>query len=466
MSSEMHDHPKIFQHLNDLDTAAAIESQLDTSSLVLPPVPLLPRDYPSSFSTTSEFWEALLSERVRARKRVTLHDVLLSEWFPRSPGLFHTPEAAHAREEAQYLEIDLTEEEESIYFSSNPSDPVVYNVYGKQQMLRGGIGCIRLKERETADGRLYFMSVSTSLSAHEGVPIALTPDDYGRHIDEITERGVLPCTVTGQLRFLPDNMLTLYSDYTGVPRLYLEVSELVRKQSTSALELGDPTVSAAVLFQADEPWPVVSAAYVSFITGRNGTLAQRLPWLEHYVGEMHGGTVITDFDEQMTRFPQAVFSLEKVANGTLDESEIRNIARAIGVDDMQIGLLLARQQRYGIVLNRINIGAVRINVGDKFENIGAGAIIVNRSSLTNALNRTQADYGADAMQALKELADAVTQSGQPEAIDSLNALNEELAKPQHSKNRLRTWLHAIISALPDAVDVAAAAAKVTTLIIH
>src|SRR5262249_24867846 len=106
------DRQKVFRFLGDSDAAQAIESQPDTSSLILPPAPLS-REHGGHFETTAGFWQALLTERIRARRTVTLHDVLLSEWFPRSPGLYHTREAYAAREEAQSFGIELTEEEES-----------------------------------------------------------------------------------------------------------------------------------------------------------------------------------------------------------------------------------------------------------------------------------------------------------------------------------------------------------------
>jgi hypothetical protein len=59
----------------------------------------------------------------------------------------------------------------------------------------------------------------------------------------------------------------------------------------------------------------------------------------------------------------------------------------------------------------------------------------------------------------------VERAKQPNATDSLNALTEELDKSQPSKSRLRVWLDAITSALPDVVDVAAAAAKVAQLVL-
>jgi hypothetical protein len=458
---------EMFRTLSQGDVEEGVDSQLATSSLALPPAHS-PNARDRDFATTQEFWRAVLSEDVRACRTVKLQDVLLSEWFPRSPGLYHTEEAAWTREDARDYVMRLTDEEQQIYQSSDPSDPVVYELYGKMQMLRGGIGCVRLKDRKTADGRLYFMSASTSLAAHEGVPLALTPDQYGRYIEAVTERGVLPCSVTGRLTFLPDSLLGMYRDYVGVPRLYVLVSELVPARSTGILQQGDPTVSVAVMFTADDPWPSVNAAYVSFIPGRNGTLAQRLPWLEHYVSAMHGGSVITDFDEQMTRFPHAVFSLEKIANGALNESEITSVADNLDIHDMQIQRLLAQQRRQQAVTYSIYVrkgGKVGIHMGDEFKNVGAGAVIINRSTVTNALNRIRSDYGPEAAQALQELVDAVERAKQPNATDSLNALTEELDKSQPSKSRLRVWLDAITSALPDVVDVAAAAAKVAQLVL-
>lgn len=455
------DSTRVFRNLADDDVAEVVESQLATSSLALPATA---ERTPGlwSFDSTEDFWRAALSEKLRGRRAVRLHNVLLSEWFPRSPGLWHTEGAAWARREAEARQMRLSPAEEAIYRRSNPSDPVVHDLYGKEAMLRGGIGCIRLKERETAEGRLFFMSASTSLNAHEGVPLALTSDTYDRYIDEVAENGVLPCTLTGTLMFMPDSMLSLYQDVVGVPHLYLLVSELVPRRNNAVIGHGLPTASVAVMFRVDDPEFPFHAAYISFVAGRNGTLAQRLPWLDHYIGAMHSGIVITDFDEQTTRFPQAVFSLEKVTTGTLQETEIRAVADDLHIADRQIRKLVARQQNYVVA---INVERADIHMGDTFSNIGAGAVIVNRSALANALNRVNDDYGTATAQALKELAAAITRAGGPDAIENFNGLSEELEKAQPSKHRLKTWLNAITSALPDVADVVTAVAKLAHLVL-
>jgi hypothetical protein len=459
--------PGVFRDLSHRDIAEGIDSQLATSALVLPPQPAPEAGdrADKEFQGTVEFWRAMLSERVRARRTVVLHDVFLSEWFPRSPGLYHTEYAQAARTSARGHVMHLSEEQQALYDASRAPDPVVYDLYGKLEMLRGGTGCIRLSRRITPDGALWFMSCSSSLSAEQGVPLALTDSDYERVIDDVTENGVLSCRVTGKVMVLPDSLLSLYHDYSGVPRLYVLVEALVPDPSADRLRTGHPTANVAVMFTADHPWPAVNATYIDFVSGQNGNLAQRLPWLEYYVGELYGGTVVTDFDEQMTRFPHAVFSLQKVASASLKESELQDVGRYLHLSDTRIQQLLSQQRQYEVTINKISIEAREVHVGDVFSNIGAGAVIINRSTLNNALINIQAKHGQEATRALEELADAVRESGNPEAVDNLNGLTEELEKPQPSKNRLRTWLDAIASVLPDVAAVAGAVATLAGLLL-
>ena len=55
-----------------------------------------------SYASNDALWSEVLGERVRSTRVVHLHDFVLSEWFPLSPGLFHTPEAAWSRDDARH----------------------------------------------------------------------------------------------------------------------------------------------------------------------------------------------------------------------------------------------------------------------------------------------------------------------------------------------------------------------------
>jgi hypothetical protein len=88
-------------------------------------------------------------------------------------------------------------------------------------------------------------------------------------------------------------------------------------------------------------------------------LERRLPWLDYYVSTLHEGTIVTDFDEQMTRFSGAVFSLDKVSNGRLNHSEVATITNNISIGNADI--LIANQRK---LQAQINANQVKAGVRD------------------------------------------------------------------------------------------------------
>ena len=47
---------------------------------------------------------------------------------------------------------------------------LVSDPYGKSQMLEGGVGCFRLRPKQTRFGTVYFMGASTDVVDHSGIP--------------------------------------------------------------------------------------------------------------------------------------------------------------------------------------------------------------------------------------------------------------------------------------------------------
>jgi hypothetical protein len=101
--------------------------------------------------------------------------------------------------------------------------------------------------------------------------------------------------------------------------------------------------------------------------------------------------------------------------------------------------------------------------GDSFSNIGAGATIVNRSTLTNAMNvlNQRADEGTAA--ALKELADFIQHSGNTAAAENFDAFNAELQRQEPRKSLLRSLWNGVVEALPSIASLAGAIAKIVAL---
>jgi hypothetical protein len=93
-------------------------------------------------------------------------------------------------------------------------------------------------------------------------------------------------------------------------------------------------------------------------------------------------------------------------------------------------------------------------MGDRFEKIGPGATVINRSTLINSMNKTRDTVGDDVARALEELAAAVQNSGNPDAIENFNALSEELEQPHPRKAVLKSFWNGITAALPGLAEIA------------
>jgi hypothetical protein len=103
--------------------------------------------------------------------------------------------------------------------------------------------------------------------------------------------------------------------------------------------------------------------------------------------------------------------------------------------------------------SRVAIEQVREKrTGDTFENIGAGATVINRSSLQNSVNSIRASMGDEVAEALQRAAEIIGQSANEDAAENLNALSEELEKPYPRRGLLRSFWFGIVTALPTVVE--------------
>lgn len=349
----------------------------------------LPQEADHTFYDNESLWDAILSERLRASVTIKLENFLLFEWFPRSPGLFHTRRAQEARHMAMNYTIPyeisphLKEiDDASVYGKGKfmPDYMRIFDPYGKIQMLEGGIGSVRLKDKTIDAGQVWFMTASSTLAAHEGFPIALPDIYYQKTIDQIATKGSAECTLVGKLRFVPDQLSTLYEDFTGVPQVYLLVDE-VEPSNRQLSEKGAPRVSVAVTFRSEHyGGGSIFASYVTFFPGEPGSLTSRVDWLEDiYVKSMYQGQILTDFDEQNRRFENARFSLKKVLAQQVSMAEAENWVREVNVfgSPMMIieGLTSVHAERVAhmtqekvITIGEHNTISAPITIADQIEN--------------------------------------------------------------------------------------------------
>ncbi len=101
-------------------------------------------------------------------------------------------------------------------------------------------------------------------------------------------------------------------------------------------------------------------------------------------------------------------------------------------------------------------------MGDKFENV-SDSTIINRSLLSNALNRVTLQYGDDVKNALDELSKYIESTGEVESADLFDGFNKELGNEEANKSVLKALWEGLVSKLPDAAKITTAIATISKI---
>ncbi len=256
-------------------------------------------------------WEHFFREDLYDTRRVRLEAVHLFEWFPLSPGRFHTGQAAQSRRLA--LEHLVRGADGQTWFTPG----------GKASMIAGGLGAVRLRPRLVNGEPHYFMTASSNGVCHEGFPVLLPRRFYAQVKPRLLAEGAAPVTLEGEMRYLSGDLPDFFGQKRELPRLLLHVDKLTLLPRPRA-EVTRYLVTAAVAFLGQvEGRPGPYLTYASFDPSSRASLQQAVDWLENFYLRQYQGQVITDFDEVMPRFPQAVFGLADVMTGRLAADRAR-----------------------------------------------------------------------------------------------------------------------------------------------
>jgi len=335
------DQPENLSRLGlELDETAlmeVIDPQMDLTQLPMVDRHTAPdSDLSLEAESNAEAWPQFVAEQLYDTRRVTLEQFQLFEWFPLTPGKFHTPRAQMERQQA--LEFLETRDNGQIYF----------NPLGKATMMRGGIGAVRLRPRQIAGEPHYFMTASSTGVCHEGFPVLIPRRFYGPLKARILDEGAAPVTLSGEMRYIPNDALTFFGRNRDIPLLYLHVDQL---RQLPAPRAGVTTyyISAAISFIGRfEGREGRHAAYATFDPARSDSLTRAGEWLEQfYVSGEYKGVIITDFDEARPRFPQAVFGLPNLMAGKLNQAQAQAFLQEQGLDRQA-------NQPFFVVYNEIN----------------------------------------------------------------------------------------------------------------
>jgi hypothetical protein len=451
--------PQLYS-LYDEDIRSLINTHVGAANYLLRPVQSA-RTHPDiKFSTNEDVWRATLPPRedLHANVIVRLNDCFLFEWFPRSPGLFHTREGRQAREAAENFRQRLPTSRllpahklrQDGDKTTNGEFLEIFDPYGKMSMLKGGIGCIRLRSKLVDSEEVWFMSASSSGVAHEGFPVAIPDYVYQRYIDDVRRLGAIRCELTGKLRFLPEPLVELYRGYRGVPQLYLLVEELrpIQRGRTSELFV---TVGVSFL-SSFEGQRKMYASYATFDPRVAEAVSETALWLEEvYVEGLYGGAVATDFDEQMARFANATFSLKGLMRNELNTTAVQTFVDTVNIyGGDTAGLFSGLKQIERVYIERIEKMDQTGGVNISGTNVTVGGDVVGRDKIVGTeISNAQLD------QLFGPLAEAVRNAPrtvQQDATQKVEELKKEAAKGKSaSDSAMAKLVDGLVGLVPGAV---------------
>jgi hypothetical protein len=304
------------------------------------------------YHSNNGFWEAVIYGVLkRTDLKITLDSFFIFEWLPRSPGLYYTPAARSARDQAQK------------HIKGFENGVLVYDPYGKESMLKGGIGNVRLKSIVLDNSPYFLMGASSDGMCNEGIPVAIPSHLYNKFIDEVTARGSVVRDLVGSLCQVPEELSPLYGGYKGVPKTYLKIDSIREPAHPKSRSMEDLRVSVAVSFLSNyEGHPDVYASYVVFDPAKKGSLQENITWMEEtYVNDFYKGIVITDFDQTTSNFSDATFSLGKVMDLKISPAELARLEKKLGY---KLHDILRTQEQIIYMGKYIITGGQQGNVGD------------------------------------------------------------------------------------------------------
>ena len=415
------------------------------------------RDDPGSdYGSNEQFWRDALSGTLFPAKSVTIRNFAITEWIPTAPGRYFTPEAERLRRRVQ--------SNFRHYVSPNRTE---YNPDGKQCMVLGGVGSLRLLPKQVGGRDIYFLGASSTGISHQGIPVGFLEREYLRLMDAVKQDGGCVADIKATVRALPvDTDALIRLEYgRDIPKYYLtaekvlSVKKIDRTLMTTVSAMFPSTKWADGVGESEEYYAdgfVTELnkkwSFYSFNpSAQNRNERDAAEWLVDYANRYgYSPSVLSDFDEHYDHFAGLVpveFPVKQVVESVVSMSRLRAYERHY-------------QMGYG---GGITIFTEAVVQGDNFSNIGAGATIVNRSTVQNAFNRVQQAHGDDVAQALKQVETEVNKSGNKEAADNFNAFSEELGKSEPKKPVLAALWAGVAGALPALLQMADVVSKITKL---
>jgi len=249
---------------------------------------------------------------------VKMVDYEITEWFPRWTGRKWTQRGQEYRKRAFE---DLI----------NKSGYNVYSPRGKSRMILGGLGSIRLKHRKKENYKVLCATSSGKCDA--GIPLVVSNEVYNKIKDEIDNEGSIKADVEGFYSQLPIKWDDTVIDTPGfemskkvkswigasyyVPQYCLYIGsrlQIKKRKSESNVQ-----ATAWALYGCNDSNPLpYSYTFHSFDPKDGNSIKEAEEFIKEYVAKFGGRGILTEFDEEILRFPSE-YPLSKVMESNVNK---------------------------------------------------------------------------------------------------------------------------------------------------
>jgi hypothetical protein len=379
------------------------------------------------FKTNEEFWNVVLHNYDASLRWVELSRFQIVDWFPRTPGLFHTPDAGYARRKAEKYAV----EEEGIKF---------YTPDGKADMIDGGLGAIRFKPIEVGSYECWLCTATSDEYCHTGIPLAI-PTRLLEHMEFNFDSEF---KITGQVKFLPNFLEQHFYHMHGIPQIYVLVDDIVRVPSK---DLPAIKITPMVFFKGRETKirRTHSEAFVTYVHCHANSISElddASEWISLYV-DRFDGEIITNFDQQRPTFKDAPFSLQNVMSGRIDKYQLQEFH----IENAEI----ISNSIQNIKAEVTNMTTISVTLGDG-TTIHGDFVVAN--SIKESFNKaSSADIPDNLKTLLKELAVATGKMSEALPEDKAKQVSrdlETLTAEATSKAPRRQWWQLSLEGIKDA----------------
>lgn len=386
-----------------------------------------------------EFWGWGSSNERIILSGVNARGFKLSDWFPRSPGVYWTDGAMRAKG--------------SVWSGKMHSDPQLGEYYSPESKMHliedGGVGTIRLRPKHI-DGEYCWMATALSnFHCCSGIPLALP-------YSLLQESGIIWgdfVNLKGRVRFLNDAGLDdIAASVHRVRPLIVFVEEIEGALPKRAKEPVE--ITPVSLFESLKQTSFgndgipgngrIGYTFARCPAGSDKELDDAIEWIELYSAK-YNGRVITNFDEQRPLLADAPLSYQRLINQSYDRNVVRIHGGVIQVEHIE-----NFSQRVDMTYNT-NVGENAIvNIGSKLKDV--------KQSITASAGLTAAQRGQldGFVASMKEDLERVrsTHPHEAEAIgEALQKAISNATKPPEERNRNILQLSA--KGLKDAAELVA-----------